>query len=71
MADKKHQHPIDSVLSEAISLKLRRSNKRSIGFNLSAVQMVKLKMHGNVFVHSFEEQPNSIVYDDELPSSLI
>jgi hypothetical protein len=42
-------------------LKKRRSGKISICFGIDDLEIIKLKMKGNVFVNNFSEQPNSII----------
>jgi hypothetical protein len=60
------QYVINDKLVNHISLKYRRKGKISYGYNLTELQKVKLKMHGNVFVDSIFEMPNSIIINGYL-----
>lgn len=57
-------HLNDNLIS-AISLKPKRNYKVSICFNISDLDIVKLKYHGNQIVNSFEQQPNSVIVSKE------
>lgn len=46
---------------EKLSLKRRRTGKVSMCFGIDELEVIKLKMKGNVFISGFSEGPNSII----------
>ena len=71
MSEKGSKFPKDPNLSEKISLKLRRKDKVSLAFGLNSLQIIRLKMHGNMFVDNFSQRPNSIIQGDDLPPKIV
>ena len=64
------KYPINEQLINHISLRLRRKGKISYCYNVTQLQMVKLRMHGNAFVDSFFDIPNSIIINGKLTPSM-
>ena len=58
-------YPINEQLITLISLNYRRKGKISYCYNVTDLQRVKLKMHGNTFVESYFDLPNSIIINGE------
>jgi DNA ligase-4 len=63
-------YAINEQLINHITLNYRRKGKVSYCFNVPELQKVKLKMHGNSFVDSLYDIPNSIIINGDLPRSL-
>lgn len=64
------KYPINEQLINHISLRLRRKGKISFCYNVTQLQMVKLKMHGNAFVDSYFDLPNSIIINGKQTPSM-
>lgn len=64
------KYPINEQLINHISLTLRRKGKVSYCYNVTQLQRVKLKMHGNAFVDSYFDLPNSIIINGQLTSNM-
>lgn len=64
------KYPINEQLINHISLNLRRKGKISYCYNVTDLQRVKLKMHGNFFVESYFDLPNSIIINGQLTSNM-
>lgn len=64
------KYPINEQLINHISLRLRRKGKTSYCYNVTQLQMVKLRMHGNAFVDSYFGLPNSIIINGKLTPSM-
>lgn len=64
------KYPINEQFINHVSLRLRRKGKISYCYNLTQLQMVKLKMHGNTFVDSYFDLPNSIIVNGKLTASM-
>lgn len=64
------KYVINDQLISHITINYRRKGKISYGINLSELQKIKLKMHGNVFVDSLHEMPNSIIVNGYLTPSV-
>ena len=71
MNEKGSRFPVDPNLSDRIELKTRRKGKVSLAFGLNSLQIIRLKMAGNIFVDNFSQKPNSIIEGNELPPKVV
>lgn len=60
------KYPINEQLINHIALRFRRKGKISYCYNVTQLQRVKLKMHGNAFADSYFDLPNSIIINGKL-----